>query len=78
MTLSSTVSTADDSFGGARRWCGDPCADLLLLHRVSCEEPDAFWRQALEELGVRMAVPPRAVLQEGDPQDPDSVRYGKT
>ena len=40
--------------GAMRRWGFDDIADL---HRHSVDEPEAFWRAALEDLGIAFSTP---------------------
>ena len=47
---------------GGKEWTqnkmGNATQDLALLHRISCERPEAFWPAVLEQLNLDFVRPP--------------------
>jgi len=41
------------------------------LHEWSVSDPEAFWREVIEELDIEFSVPPTRVLGSSDPTNPD-------
>ena len=37
---------------------GDPQRDLMLLQRISCTDPEAFWAPVLRQMRVKFVTPP--------------------
>ena len=37
---------------------GDPQRDLMLLQRISCIDPEAFWAPVLRQMRVKFVTPP--------------------
>ncbi len=42
------------------------CGDYHELHRLSVDDPDAFWRAVVDDLGLEFSEPWRAVLDVSD------------
>ncbi|KAK9822001.1 hypothetical protein WJX81_007477 [Elliptochloris bilobata] len=65
------------TFQGPAEWergrTGDPAHDLPLLHRVSCQDSEAFWGAVLRRLRIRFARDPDRVLEQAD--NPDESRW---
>ena len=36
----------------------DPQRDLMLLQRISCTDPEAFWAPVLRQMRVKFVTPP--------------------
>ncbi|CAK0785824.1 hypothetical protein CVIRNUC_009036 [Coccomyxa viridis] len=71
------MATFMQTFQGPAQWqegrTGDPQRDLMLLQRISCTDPEAFWASVLRQMRVKFVTPPTRMLQTAS--NPDDIRW---